>query len=54
MAAGSASVLRGGDVCNIPAVDLVPGDVVLLEAGNIVPADLRLIERRSCGWTRRS
>lgn len=39
-----ARVVRGGQVLDIAAADLVPGDVVLLEAGNLVPADLRLLE----------
>jgi len=37
------SVLRGGDVVNIPTVDVVRGDIILLETGDVVPADLRLI-----------
>ncbi|MFD8325530.1 cation-translocating P-type ATPase [Streptomyces lydicus] len=37
-------VLRGGEVTDLPAADLVPGDVVLLEAGDAVPADCRLVE----------
>ena len=44
MTAGSALVVRGGEVVRIPAADVVPGDVVLLEAGNIVPADVRLVD----------
>ena len=44
LGAPHARVLRGGQVADIAARDLVPGDVVLLEAGNIVPADLRLVE----------
>jgi len=39
-----AQVLRGGEVVETLAVDLVPGDIVLLEEGNFVPADCRLIE----------
>ncbi len=42
LAAHQARVLRGGELRNIPALELVPGDVVLVEAGNQVPADLRL------------
>ena len=38
-----ATVLRAGQVQQVPAHVLVPGDIVLLEAGNQVPADLRLI-----------
>jgi Ca2+-transporting ATPase len=44
MAAPMASVVRDGEVKQIPAHDLAPGDIVELEAGNIVPADLRLLE----------
>ena len=47
MAAPLASVIRDGNVQQIPAPDLVPGDIVKLEAGNIVPADLRLLELAS-------
>jgi Ca2+-transporting ATPase len=36
-------VLRGGEVLQVPAVDVVPGDVVHVEAGDIVPADGRII-----------
>ncbi|MGE5048481.1 MAG: cation-translocating P-type ATPase [Deltaproteobacteria bacterium] len=36
--------LRGGEVVEVPAPELVPGDVVLLESGDLVPADCRLIE----------
>jgi len=39
-----ATVLRGGQIQQVPAQVLVPGDIVLLEAGNQVPADLRLIK----------
>lgn len=42
LAAGHATVCRGGDVARVQVDLLVPGDVVLLEAGNLVPADLRL------------
>jgi Ca2+-transporting ATPase len=38
-----ATVLRAGQVQQVPAQVLVPGDIVLLEAGNQVPADLRLL-----------
>ena len=44
MAPPGATVLRGGQLCTVPAAELVPGDLVLLEAGNAVPADIRLIE----------
>jgi len=38
-----ARVLRGGEVMEIPAPDIVPGDVVMVEAGDLVPADGRLV-----------
>ena len=38
-----ARVLRGGQVVQVPATDIVPGDVVQVEAGDIVPADGRII-----------
>ena len=44
LAAAQATVLRGGQLQQVPAQALVPGDIVLLEAGNQVPADLRLID----------
>ena len=36
--------LRGGDMKEVSADQIVPGDIILLEAGNRVPADSRLIE----------
>ncbi|MEG1878792.1 MAG: calcium-translocating P-type ATPase, PMCA-type [Pseudoflavonifractor sp.] len=44
LSAPLARVLRGGEVCRVDAVNLVPGDIVLLEAGDLVPADGRLLE----------
>ena len=38
-----ARVVRGGQLVQVPAVDLVPGDIVELEAGDIVPADGRIV-----------
>ncbi|OIN90857.1 MAG: ATPase [Comamonadaceae bacterium CG1_02_60_18] len=43
LSAAQATVLRSGQVQQVPAHVLVPGDIVLLEAGNQVPADLRLL-----------
>ncbi len=43
LSAPHAKVLRGGNVFEIAAKQLVPGDIVLLESGDRVPADLRLI-----------
>ena len=39
----TARVLRGGELTQIPAEQLVPGDVVAVEAGDVVPADGRLL-----------
>ncbi|HUY47790.1 MAG TPA: cation-transporting P-type ATPase [Streptosporangiaceae bacterium] len=39
-----ARVVRGGELTEIPAEDLVPGDVMVLEAGDAVSADARVIE----------
>ncbi|MGH9627181.1 MAG: cation-translocating P-type ATPase, partial [Bryobacteraceae bacterium] len=38
-----ATVLRGGEQCKVPAVELVPGDVLLVEEGDTISADSRLI-----------
>lgn len=43
----TATVLRGGEVRQIDAADLVPGDVVNLQSGDKVPADMRLLRVRS-------
>jgi len=40
----SASVLRDGKRCAIPAEELAPGDIVFLQSGDKVPADLRLLD----------
>ncbi|MEX2081675.1 MAG: cation-transporting P-type ATPase, partial [Dehalococcoidia bacterium] len=40
----TARVVRGGQLLQIPAADLVPGDIVQLEAGDRVPADIELLE----------
>src|SRR6202012_2564029 len=39
----TATVLRGGQLTEIPLRDLVPGDVVKLSAGDMIPGDVRLI-----------
>lgn len=44
--ATTASVRRGGEEREVPAVELVPGDVVVLNAGDLIPADARLIEAK--------
>jgi Ca2+-transporting ATPase len=46
MAATSATVIRDGVKCVLPAAELVPGDIVLLAPGDKVPADLRLFRVR--------
>lgn len=40
----TARVVRGGELVELPAEQLVPGDVVVIEGGDVVPADLRLLE----------
>ncbi len=40
----TAKVLRGGELSQIEAVDLVPGDVIILEEGDRITADGRLFE----------
>jgi calcium-translocating P-type ATPase len=37
-------VLRGGEIAQLLASEVVPGDVVLLEEGDLVPADCRVVE----------
>ncbi len=43
----ACTVLRDGEVGQIPARELVPGDVVILDEGAVVPADLRLFYARN-------
>ena len=38
-----ARVLRGGELVEVPAEELVPGDIVSVEAGDLITADGRLI-----------
>jgi len=38
-----AKVIRGGELTEVPAHDLVPGDLLSLEAGDLVSADARVI-----------
>lgn len=47
MTAAHASVLRGGDIVDIPASELVPGDVLVLSEGDSVGADARLLTATS-------
>ena len=44
MAAPTATVLRNGEECEVPARQIVPGDIILLRAGDRVPADARIVE----------
>lgn len=44
MVAPMATVRRGGDWLEVPALDIVPGDVLRIKAGDILAADVRLIE----------
>ncbi len=38
-----ARVVRGGQLCELDAAELVPGDLLSLEAGDVVAADARLV-----------
>ena len=44
MAAPAATVIRGGEIGDIPTRDVVPGDVLVISAGDRIPADARLAE----------
>lgn len=44
LSAPTARAIRGGEVCTLPARELVPGDIVELAAGDHVPADVRLLQ----------
>lgn len=44
MSSPTATVVRVGQIEQIPNATVVPGDIVELEDGDIVPADIRLIE----------
>lgn len=41
------TVLRDGQLLQVPSRDLVPGDIVLLTSGDKVPADIRLLKTRN-------
>ena len=42
----TGTVLRGGEVREIPVSQLVPGDIVKLAAGDMIPADVRLLSAK--------
>ena len=41
------TVLRDGQLLEVPSRDLVPGDIVLLTSVDKVPADVRLVQTRN-------
>lgn len=47
MSAPTATVVRDGEECEIPAREVVSGDIVVLSTGDRVPADGRLLESMS-------
>lgn len=47
LAAPTATVVRDGQTCTIPAKEVTIGDLVLLKAGDRVPADCRIIENNA-------
>ena len=44
LTAGSAKVVRSGEVVDVPTPEIVPGDLVVLGAGDVVSADVRLVD----------
>ena len=44
LAADKSKVIRGGEIYEVFARDLVPGDIVYLEVGDQIPADIRVSE----------
>lgn len=49
LAAPKGKVIRGAEVCVIPAEEVVPGDVIVLEEGDRIPADATLIDAKALG-----
>lgn len=47
LSAPTARAIRGGEIVQIPAKELVPGDIVLVESGDRVPADVRWLDTNS-------
>lgn len=44
LSAPLAKVIRGGELVEIQAPEVVPGDIISFEQGDIVSADVRLVE----------
>lgn len=44
LSAPNATLIRDGQILEVPAAEVVPGDLVFLAPGKRVPADLRLLE----------
>ncbi|SDB83687.1 ATPase, P-type (transporting), HAD superfamily, subfamily IC [Raineyella antarctica] len=44
MLTSCATVVRDGDVCQVPSEELVPGDLVLVTEGDRISADARVVE----------
>jgi len=42
----TATVLRDGQIQEVPLKELVPGDIIKLSAGDMIPADVRLISSK--------
>lgn len=45
MIVNTATVIRQGEIQEVPIDDLVVGDVVKLSAGDMIPADLLYLSR---------
>ena len=42
----TATVVRGGEVRELPLRDLVPGDIIHLSAGDMIPGDVRVLSAK--------
>jgi Ca2+-transporting ATPase len=47
MSAAEASVIRDGELRDVPAISIVPGDLIVVEEGDTIPADGRLVASTS-------